>query len=132
MPLPVYAAATAKPVAMRYNEADALDVRGDRDMQIPILIEPVAGNGFRSRGGEPFALSAEGATRAEVLAKLREQLQARLRDGAELLSLGVGERLATNPWVEFAGMFKDDPYFDEWPQAIAENRRKMDEDPEIP
>jgi len=37
------------------------------DMNIPILIEPVPGNGFRSRGGEPFALSAEGETRAQVL-----------------------------------------------------------------
>jgi len=101
-------------------------------VQIPILIEPVAGNGFRSRGGEPFALSAEGATRAEVLAKLRDQLQVRLRAGAELLFLEVTESLAGNPWVEGAGMFKDDPYFDEWQQAIAENRRRIEEDPEIP
>lgn len=32
-------------------------------MQIPILIELLPGTGFRSRGGEPFALSADGATR---------------------------------------------------------------------
>jgi hypothetical protein len=101
-------------------------------MQIPILIEPVTGNGFRSRGGEPFALSAEGATREEVLTKLREQLQCRLRDGAEVVTLDVAGKTPSNPWIEFAGMFKDDPYFDEWQQAIAENRRKMDEDPEIP
>lgn len=31
-----------------------------------------------------------------------------------------------NPWLEFAEMFKDDPYFDEWQEAIAENRRKAD------
>jgi hypothetical protein len=101
-------------------------------LQIPILIEPVAGNGFRSRGGEPFALSAEGATPAEVLAKLREQLEVRLREGAELLSLDVPERFARDPWVGCAGMFKDDPYFEEWQQAIAENRRKIEEDTEIP
>jgi hypothetical protein len=101
-------------------------------VQIPILIEPVAGNGFRSRGGEPFSLSAEGATREEVRAKLQEQLQARLRAGAEVVTLDVTVSAATNPWVEFAGMFKDDPYFDEWQEAIAENRRKVDEDPEIP
>jgi hypothetical protein len=101
-------------------------------VQIPILIEPVPGDGFQSRGGEPFALSAHGATRAEVLAKLREQLQARLRDGAEVVTLDLGERPTANPWVEFAGMFKDDPYFDEWQQAIAENRRKIDENRDIP
>jgi hypothetical protein len=101
-------------------------------VQIPILIEPVAGNGFRSRGGELFGLSGEGATRAEVVAQLQEQLAARLREGTELISLDVAAQPAGNPWVQFAGMFKDDPYFDEWQQAIADNRRKMDEDPEIP
>ena len=101
-------------------------------MQIPILIEPVAGNGFRSRGGEPFALSAQGATRDEVLAKLQEQLQARLREGAEAVTLDLVQTPPAGPWVEFAGMFKDDPYFDAWQDAIAENRRKADEVPEIP
>jgi hypothetical protein len=37
-----------------------------------------------------------------------------------------------NPWVEFAGMFKDDPYFDEVIDIMAENRRKMDADPDVP
>jgi hypothetical protein len=101
-------------------------------MQIPVLIEPVAGNGYRARGLEPFGLSAEGATREEVVAKLKEQLQDRLRQGGELLSLNVAESAVANPWVEFAGMFKGDPYFDEWQEAIAENRRKIDADPEIP
>lgn len=101
-------------------------------MQIPILIEPVVGNGYRSRGGEPFALSAEGTTREEVLAKLRAQLQGQLRAGAELLFLDMPVPQDANPWVDGAGMFKDDPYFDQWQQAIAENRRKLDEDPEIP
>ena len=31
-------------------------------MKIAVLIEPVPGNGFRAKGGEPFAMSAEGAT----------------------------------------------------------------------
>ena len=96
-------------------------------MHIPILIERVAGNGFRSRGGEPYHLSAEGATREEVVAKLREQLTSQLRQGVEMLALDVA-----NPWAEHAGMFKDDPYFDEWQQAIAENRRKIEADLDIP
>ena len=29
-------------------------------MQIPVLIEPVAANGFRARSGEPLPLTAEG------------------------------------------------------------------------
>ncbi len=101
-------------------------------MQIPILIEPVVGNGYRSRGGEPFDLSAQGETPEEVRARLQEQLQIRLRSGAAIVTLEVTESCPPNPWVRFAGMFKDDPYFEDWQKAIAENRQKVDEDSDIP
>lgn len=99
-------------------------------MDIPVLIEPVAGNGFRARGCEPFALVAEGATREEALQKVREQLQDRLQAGAQIVPMAVPGQ--ENPWVKFAGMFKDDPLFDDWQAAIAENRRKADADPDVP
>jgi hypothetical protein len=99
-------------------------------MQIPILIEAVAGNGYRSRGGEPYALSAEGATREEVIAKLQEQLQARLKAGAAIVSLEVSAE--PHPLVKFAGMFEADPLFDAWKSEMAAYRRKMNEDPDIP
>jgi hypothetical protein len=98
-------------------------------MQIPVLIEPVTGNGFRARACEPFALSAEGSTQEEALGNLRKQLESRLATGARIVSLDVPG--TDNPWVTFQGMFKDDPLFDEWQQAIAENRRKADEDPDV-
>src|SRR5437868_5067871 len=97
-------------------------------MQIPILIEAVAGNGYRSRGGEPYALSAEGATREEVLAKLQEQLRARIKAGAAIVPLDVPDE--AHPLARFVGMFKDDPLIDQWKQAMADYRRKVDEDPE--
>lgn len=37
-----------------------------------------------------------------------------------------------HPWLPFAGMFKGDPDFEEVVEIMAENRRKMDEDPTIP
>jgi hypothetical protein len=99
-------------------------------MQIPILIEAVAGNGYRSRGGEPYALSAEGATREEVLAKLQEQLQARMEAGAAIVRLEVPAE--AHALVKFAGMFENNPLFDEWKAEMAEYRRKIEEDPDIP
>jgi hypothetical protein len=98
-------------------------------MQIPILIEAVAGNGYRSRGGEPYALSAEGATREEVVAKLQQQLRARIQAGAAIVSLEVGTE--PQPLVKFAGMFENNPLFDEWKAEMAEYRRKIDEAPDI-
>ena len=49
----------------------------------------------------------------------------------EVTQVTVPDTGPGNPWIEFAGMFKDDPYFDEWQEAIAENRRKADQDPDI-
>jgi len=97
-------------------------------MQIPVLVERVKGNGYRARGKEPFAVSAKGATRKEALAKLRAKIEARLKNGAELVGLEVGSH--PHPLAEFAGMFKDDPMFDDWQKAIADYRRKVDNDPD--
>ena len=95
-------------------------------MQIPVLIEPVAGNGFRARTGEPLACTAEGPTRAEAIGKLRALVQARVAAGA-LVALDIAEE---SPWARFAGMFKDNPLFDRWLDVMAESRRAIDEDPE--
>ena len=33
-----------------------------------------------------------------------------------------------DPWTDLFGVFKDDPYFDEWQQAIREYRERCDRD----
>lgn len=99
-------------------------------MQIPVLIEAVAGNGFRAQVGQPLALSAEGATADEALQRLHELVNHRLAQGAQLVPLEVAA--AAKPWMQFAGMFKEDPYFEDWQRAIAEYRRQVDEDPDTP
>ncbi len=95
-------------------------------MQIPVLVERVKGNGYRARGAGPFAVSAKGSSRQEALDKLRAKIQNRLKNGTELVGLEVGE--LEHPWMEFAGMFKDDPWIDDWKQSIKEYRQKVDED----
>jgi hypothetical protein len=98
-------------------------------MNIPILIEPIASNGFRATGGAPFDLSAEGATRDEALQRLRAEIDRRMAGGATVVPLEITP-LEENPWVQGAGMFRDDPQFDEWQAAIQEYRRQVDEDAE--
>ena len=51
-------------------------------MKIAILVEPVSGKGYRARGGEPFAVEAEGPTKEEALRRLRELIAARMQGGA--------------------------------------------------
>jgi predicted RNase H-like HicB family nuclease len=98
-------------------------------MEIPVLIEPVAGNGYQARCGEPVALSADAPTREEALEKLRQLLAKRIAAGAQIVPLTVSQ---AHPCTNFAGMLKDDPYFDEWQGTIAELRRQEDADPDSP
>jgi len=97
-------------------------------MEIPILVKRTAKNGYRAQAMQPFALSAKGATRAEALAKLREKIEARLKNGTELVGLEVGA--TSDPWMEFAGMFKGDPWIEDWKRSVEEYRRQVDEDPD--
>lgn len=98
-------------------------------MQIPVLVEPVANNGYRARGMEPFSLSAEGATRAEAVANLEKQLQARLKNGSTVVTIEVATK---HPLAEFAGMFADDPDFQDVLKIMEENRRSLDQDASVP
>lgn len=95
-------------------------------MQITVLVEQMNGKVFRASCGEPFRLSAEADTRAEVLAKLKADVDARLTSGAEVVPMEVGA--PENPWLKMAGMYKDDPMFDEWKQAMAEYRDQVEKD----
>jgi hypothetical protein len=60
--------------------------------------------------------------------KLRNVIQARLDQGAEIAYLEFAEK--ENPWLQLIGVYKDDPYLDEYNQAIAEYRKQVDEDPD--
>ena len=99
-------------------------------MQINVLVEPMNGKGFRATGIAPFDLVAEGATREEALARLQEQMQTRIAHGAEFVALEVGT--PENPWLKMAGMYKDDPLFDEWQEAIREYRDRVEKDDDCP
>ena len=37
-----------------------------------------------------------------------------------------------HPWIQGAGMFRDNPLFDKWQEAISEYRRQVDQDAEAP
>jgi hypothetical protein len=96
-------------------------------MQIPVVVERVKGNGYSARSAEPIAVTARGPTRDEALSRLREKIAARLQKGTELVGLEVGPQV--NPWLKAAGMFKDDPWIEDWIESMAEYRRQVENDP---
>ena len=99
-------------------------------MQIAILLEPVANNGYRASSGPPLALSAEGATREEAIRNLQHQLQQRLTNGVEVITTEVPAQAVENPWAKYAGMFKIDPMFDEVVDLMKKRRQQDEADPD--
>jgi hypothetical protein len=96
-------------------------------MKIPILVEPIENAGYRATSGPPLAATAEGATRQEALDRLRAEIDRRMADGAVVMPLDI-TTTEENPWLEMAGMFRNNRLFDEWQAAIEEHRRKVDEE----
>jgi len=86
-------------------------------MQIPILLERVANNGYRVSCRAPFELAAEGATADEALARLSEQLRGRMAAGATIVSLEVPT--SPNPLMAGVEILDANPLFDEWQAEIA-------------
>jgi hypothetical protein len=100
-------------------------------MQVPVAVEKVPGNGYRARGGEPFAFSAEGKTQQEALANFRDKIAEQLAKGVQIIALEVP--VAEHPLARFAGIYDpNDPLVKDWLQIIAENRKKEDEVLDIP
>jgi len=73
--------------------------------------------------------AATGRTKDEALARLREDLGKRLSE-VEIVSLEVDlpQKQEQHPILKFAGVFKDDPDFEEVQEEIEAYRREIDAD----
>jgi hypothetical protein len=97
-------------------------------MQIPVLIESVANNGFRATAGAPLPLSAEGATEEQAVLNLRAAMAMKLRNGTQFTTIDVPA--GDNPWLAIAGIYDpNDPLIQEWEKEMAAYRDEVDADP---
>jgi hypothetical protein len=103
---------------------------GGCSVDIPVIIETLTGNGYRvtGTGGLSIGLTAEGATEAEAIERLAEQVRTRVHAGAKLADLSVAANAAS--WKQDAGYLRDEPLYDRWREAMEEYRRNLDEDPQ--
>ncbi len=69
--------------------------------------------------------TVDAATREEALTRLREALRQRLTE-VEIVPLDIDLPENANPWLRFAGMFQDDPLFDEVVEEMEADRRQLD------
>ena len=64
----------------------------------------------------------------KIITKIRQlspdEIQ-KLEEFIDQLSQSSDSIEKPHPWLELAGMFKDDPFFDEFVEAMAEERRRL-------
>ncbi|BAY23446.1 hypothetical protein NIES2100_32110 [Calothrix sp. NIES-2100] len=66
-----------------------------------------------------------GKTENEALENLQQLLQKRLQN-SRIVTLEIDSPQTNNPWLKVAGMYKDNPLFDEVLADIEAERRKID------
>ena len=70
---------------------------------------------------------ASGGTEQEALEKLRAAIaDMQVRSRVVEVDLPLPAEVADNPWLRFAGIWADDPDWDEFQKAVAEYRAEID------
>jgi hypothetical protein len=100
-------------------------------MAIEVFVERIGKGRFRATSGGAVRARVEARSRDAAIAKLKQHVDKRLRKG-ELVSVELAAPVQPHPLAEFAGMFQDDPIFDEVVKKMAENRRRRNADPDVP
>ncbi|MEP7339523.1 MAG: type II toxin-antitoxin system HicB family antitoxin [Acidobacteriota bacterium] len=96
-------------------------------MQYQVFVQNQSNNGFiASVIGMPDCL-AEGRTEEEAIEKAKAFLSSRLAQG-KIVTIDVGPQAEENPALKYAGIFKDDPTFDQFLADIEAYRRQLDEE----
>ena len=90
--------------------------------EVSVVVEPVAGNGYRASCAEPLPATAEGASREEAVERLRSTLEERLKGGAEVVRVRVGDRGAP--------VWPDDDLTRAWLAGVADARADADARPD--
>ena len=100
-------------------------------MTYSILVEETGSDGFHAIALGLPECRAVATTRQQALAKLRALLAKRLSK-AEIVEVEIPQATseAEHSWQRFAGMFENEPLFDEVLDEIEAHRREVDADGE--
>lgn len=98
-------------------------------MDVSVMLEQVKDNGYRATALVPTPLVAEAPSRDEAVDRIRTLISERL-SRVELIHVQVPVGGEANPWLAFAGTWRDHPDVDEVLANIQAYRREIDADPE--
>ena len=95
-------------------------------LKYDVLLEQTKGNGYTARLLAWPDTVVEAPTREKALQQMRILLLDRLAK-AEIVTLEIQPTEIGHSWAPFAGMWADDPSFEEFQREIQRYRREVDE-----
>ena len=98
-------------------------------MDIAVVVEKVADNGYQATSYVPTHVVAQGRTRQEALDRLCDQLRTRL-SSAEVVILSIPQLGDAHPWKAIAGSWRESPDRSEIERNLQEYRQQVDTDPD--
>jgi hypothetical protein len=90
-----------------------------------VLVEKLGEKKYRASTSQPIPLQTRGRTRDEAVKRLCALARKRLAAG-QWQQVPLPGPPQSNPWIAFAGIWKDHPDFDDFLQNIADHRRTVD------
>ena len=93
-------------------------------MTATVLVEKIGRQKYRASTTHPVVLEGEGKSRREALGRLHELARQRLAAG-QLVEMSLPGPKEANPWIQFAGIWKDHADFDAFLDNIAAYRRSQ-------
>ena len=98
-------------------------------MDISVIVEKVADNGYQATSYVPAHVVTQGRTRQEALDRMCDQLRSRL-SSAEVVTLSIPQLGDAHPWKSIAGSWRESPDRAEIERNLQEYRQQVDADPD--
>ena len=95
-------------------------------MRVSILLQPNLPEGYMATVLGWPDLMIKGKTEEETLNNVRQEVTSRLQQ-SKFVTLEIHDDESNDPWMKFAGMWENDPTFDDFLAEIAAYRRELDE-----
>lgn len=94
-------------------------------MKASVLVEKLGAKKFRASTSHPIPLKSEGRSREEAVKRLCAMARKRLAAG-EWRQVSLPGPPQSNPWIAYAGIWKDNPDYEAFLKNLREYRRAID------
>jgi predicted RNase H-like HicB family nuclease len=98
-------------------------------MDISVVVEKIADDGYQATSYVPAHVVAQGQTRQEALDRLSDELRGRLAS-AEVVTLSVPLLGDSHPWKAIAGSWRASPDRADIERNLQEYRQQVNADPD--